>query len=321
MNFFLLVKNIVVIITAVFLFPGNLFSQINNPFEIKSRLDSVRQVIIENNQDSAATSGVTRLFSADPFQKENSGAKNDVINPFDVNHTPLSKTVGKVKSKTVENQSDLPVRSNSFLFWILIFALALFAIVINIKSNLIKSVFRSAYNLNLLKLFQREEAGISAFVLLLYLIYAIEFSSWIFTVSSREFAFNPNINLWLIFFVFIICVYTIRHFFLFLLGFIYDIEKATSLYSLQIALFNIIIGIILIPFNFLISFGPEIMQDAFVLISIIMVGLLYLSRIVLTFFTGAEFLSNRIFQFIVYLCLFEIAPMWILIQELKTLTI
>jgi len=320
MNFFLYVKNIVVFLTSVFLFSGNLFSQINNPFEIKSRLDSVRQVMIENDQDSVS-SGVSRLFSADAFQKENSDAKNEVVNPFDVSHTPLSKTVGKVKVKS-EKQADTLIRNSSFLFWILIFALALFAIVINIKSNLIRSVFRAAYNLNLLKLFQREESGfMSAFVLLLYLIYVIQFGSWIFIISSRQFGFDQNINLWLLFFIIIISIYIVRHFFLILLGFIYDIEKTTSLYSLQIALFNIIIGIILIPFNFLIHFGPEILQDISVVISIILVGLLYFSRIVLTFFTGAVFLSDRLFQFIVYLCLFEIAPMWILIQELKTLTV
>ncbi len=321
MNFFQNVKNIVAFATAMFLFQGNLFSQINNPFEIKSRMDSVRQIMLENNRDSLASSGVSQLFSGDPFQKENQGVKNEVLNPFDVSHTPLSKTVGKAKVKP-EAQSNIPIRNNSFLFWILIFALALFAIVINIKTNLVKSVFRAAYNLNLLKLFQREEAGfLSIFVLLLYLIFAIELGSWIFIISSKQFNLSQSLNLWLLFFVFIIGIYSIRHFFLFLLGFIYGIEKTTSLYSLQIGLFNIIIGILLIPFNFLISFGPEIMQDVFVLISIILAGLIYLSRIVLTFFTGAVYLSDRIFQFIVYLCLFEIAPMWILIQELKTLTI
>jgi hypothetical protein len=114
-------------------------------------------------------------------------------------------------------------------------------------------------------------------------------------------------------------LYIIRHFSLMVFGIIFSLSKNTQLYSFAIMIFNHFAGIILIPLNFLLAFGPHEIKEIILWISIAILVILLFLRTIRGIFIVSEHLTDRFFQIIVYLCAFEIAPMLIFIKTLMNL--
>lgn len=151
-------RNIVTIPLICFFISG-IYAQNTNPFEIRSRLDSVAALPVDQTIESLNDTPVSNDESILIF---NDSLSSESANPFDVDHLPLRKSkldAEKAKAAGTQNSNTVKEQSNNFLFWILLLAAALLAIVININVSFIKLIFRSLVNMNLFKLFHREEGG------------------------------------------------------------------------------------------------------------------------------------------------------------------
>ena len=86
----------------------------------------------------------------------------------------------------------------------------------------------------------------------------------------------------------------------------------------DIILFNILAGILLIPVNMLLAFGPGSMGYVMIIIGTIALGLLFLMRQTRGLMIGASVIATNPFQFFIYLCTIEILPVLVLVKLLLT---
>ena len=322
------------------------FSQVNaNPFEIQSRLDSVY------NSEGKSESSTINIFDVQRSDDKNVEvivpAKRDTLNdeqesdlvpsvgedilaedeeevildqnPFDVSHIPIRKSKLKTEADAFKTQTkrltDIePSESNAFLFFLNLLSALLLAIVINTQKGAIKKITNAITNENVLKLIQREEKkGISGYHLLLYISFFINAGIFVYLIAFNFY----NARGWMSFqwiFLGILGIYLVRHIFLMLIGQVFPFKKDSQLYGFTIQTFNIFIGIILIPFNLIIAFGPEKTTVPLIYMGLIIIGILALLRTFRGFLIASSYIQGNLFHFLLYLCTFEILPILLLIK-------
>lgn len=263
----------------------------SNPFEVKQRISDT---IYDNSSEITFTN--------------NSG------NPFEINHVPLRKE--RLKQQNERNNKINPTVSNSFIFWVMLFAWALLAIVLASKRKLLSNLSRALFNENVLKLTKRQEnGGLNLHYILLYLVYFVNAAVFLYLLCKSYTTFE-GIRLWVYILLGLVSAYLIKHLSLFFLGIIFPLSKETSLYNYCIMVFNLMIGIILIPFNLLLAFGSDLWSTPTIIISLIILGIL----IIIRYLRGVLIVVNKavgnLFVFFIYLCTLEIGPLVVLIRFL-----
>ncbi len=307
----------------------------SNPFEIKPRLkeltvnsqkenkktnlDQISTGIIdttENKEIPSLNQNLSSIETGSPQEVETKEQKE--VNPFDVDHVPLRKLAASNSSVTTSTINDKE-RNNNFLFWYLLLATVLFAIVINTNYKSLSLAGKSIINDNLLKLFMREqEDRFSLSIFLLYIVFFINLSVFIYILAHYK--FNLEIDLRFIFYIlFVLGFYLTKHLLLAFLGFVYEIDKYTSIYSFTIMVTNIIIGIMLLPLNFVFTFSNEPFKNIAFIFSLVFIAAILIIRVLRGIFIVSHQFFNYFFQIIIYLCAFEIAPMFVLAKFLMNL--
>lgn len=323
----------------------NGFSQANaNPFEIQSRLDSVY------NSEGKSESSTINVFDVQrsddnivepiepvmvdtlleeqesdlvPSVGEEALAEGEAVlldqNPFDVSHIPIRKSKLKTEADAFKTKSkrltDIESsESNAFLFFLNLLSALLLAIVINTQKGAIKKITNAITNENVLKLIQREEKkGISGYHLLLYISFFINAGIFVYLIAFNFY----NARGWMSFqwiFLGILGIYLCRHIFLLIIGKVFPFKKDSQLYGFTIQTFNIFLGIILIPFNLIIAFGPEKTAVPLIYMGLIIIGILALLRTFRGFLIASSYIQGNLFHFLLYLCTFEILPILLLIK-------
>ena len=108
----------------------------------------------------------------------------------------------------------------------------------------------------------------------------------------------------------------------FVVGFISNIlpfKKEMKLYNFNIAIFNFILGVMLIPIVALIAFAPFQMINYIIYGSLGLILLIYLLRTLRALNLTNKLWMMHSFHFIVYLCTVEIAPILILFKYVNNL--
>ncbi len=235
-----------------------------------------------------------------------------VDNPFDVNHVPIRKSElqkTSVVSPTTASEASKAERQDSGLlvFGLSLLSLLLIAIVASVKRSLFSKIFRSFTNDNLLKLTQREENnGLNGGFILLYIIYAINASAFIYLLlKESSISFSAS---WFWVLISVAGIYIIRHIAMFFLGMIFPVQRESSQYSFLIAVVNILLGLVLLPFNLLIAYGPDFISVSSIYILLGIVAFLFIIRMVKGILLGIINYGTNVFHFFLYLCTFEIAP-------------
>jgi len=109
-------------------------------------------------------------------------------------------------------------------------------------------------------------------------------------------------------------VYLGKHLLLFIIKSIFPVAKEMDLYNFTIIIFNIVLGVLFIPFSLLIAYGPENLTLTIVYFSFFAIFLVYAYRIVRSLLIGGKYLSFSKFHFFMYLCTAEVAPLLIVIK-------
>lgn len=273
-----------------------------NPFEVEGR-SPIATDLRTQDQDTVNTVTETQIDA----QK----------NPFEVSHVPLRKS--KVNTEEVANPGTgvtltAPTVSNSFIFWVMLISWALLAIVLTNKRRLFSNLVRSLLNENLLKLTKRQENnGLNLHYILLYIIYFINMSIFLYLLADRV-----GVRFWIMLLGGVLATYLIRHLALYLMSVLFPLDKEASLYNYCIMVFNLVIGIVLIPFNLALAFGAEDLATPATYISLVIVGILLLLRYIRGFFIAANKALDNLFVFFIYLCTLEIAPTLIIMRFLSS---
>jgi len=321
---------------------GTIYGQTGseNPFELSHRLDSVYIApastgtnVFDIKRDQEVTEPIkldspqktaypvipveSEEILGQPEKENNSEpataqpeAEVTSSNPFEVSHIPLRKSKLKeganafVKQKTKQDNST----SNIFIFWLVLLSCVIIAFVINTKSSVIPSMVKSFTNTNVLLYNKREEnGGISGHYLLLYIIFFINAGIFIYLLLNKYTNYSSGV-IYVYCLLGVILLYLLRHFLLYALGYIFPISKEVNIYNFSIQVNNNLLGLVLIPLNLIVAFGPTSLSIAFIYISLITVVFFYVIRSVRGLLLAAPYIQKHIFHFFLYLCAFEIIP-------------
>ncbi len=242
-----------------------------------------------------------------------------LTNPFDISHIPtrVSKLKKEADAFQIKQQKDIEKKktgSNVFLFWLNLFTGLLLAIVINTQRGAISNILKGISNENMLKLNYREDKqGFKAQYILLYISFFINAAIFSYLLLYNIYEMN-GILVFQYCLLGVLLLYLVRHLFLWIVGKSFMILKESSLYGFTILCFNIFIGIVLIPINLIIAFGPEKMSIILIYITVIFIGILFVLRSIRGLIIASKFISTNLFHFLLYLCTFEILPILILIK-------
>ncbi len=208
--------------------------------------------------------------------------------------------------------------SGAFHALIFLGILLMLTIIVNINRKLLYQVYRASLNENYSALLYRERKH-SAFNYLYSIAYAIFFINaglFIYQAQFLDIWFHPDTYALWVFILFPIVIYTIRHLVMRLLATVFPITKEINQFNFNIVVFNIIIGLFLIPVNLFIAFGPELLQVPLVYTAIVAIGLFYIFRQLRGVLIATPILQNSLFLFFIYLCTVEILPLAVIFKLL-----
>ena len=119
----------------------------------------------------------------------------------------------------------------------------------------------------------------------------------------------------------IVCLIFIgKHLLLFIVGYIFPIQKELGLYNFTIMVFGIISGLLLLPINIVIAYVPMEIGKVVVYLSLGAIIAIYLFRIIRGLSIGSKYLVLHKFHFFIYLCTVEILPVIVLLKILDNYT-
>lgn len=292
---------------------------------------SIENPEIHEPQDleGSAIENSSERVQVDTASPPTSSTVSQSDNPFDmVKGLPLSsikknkiiaesqKTGEKNKTPVFKKRERKNVESGSstFLFWPVLLCTIALAFIINMKGNVLVQNINALTNDNVLKLNQRiENNGLTIPYIVLYLIFIIGSSVFLYIVL-RHFTSYMILSSLISCLLFIIAVYIIRHLFLYLVGRVFDIEAECDQYNFTIVTYNILFGILLIPLNLLMIFGPETITLYLLYFGIAVFAILFIIRILRGIIVVLPIVVQNKLQFFTYLCTFEILPLLIFIK-------
>lgn len=243
----------------------------------------------------------------------------DLENPFEVSHIPIRKNqeIRSVTKKSRTSRVSAPTTNNAIspLSIILISALGLGIILFNSRS-LIQDLLQSLTNSNYMQSFRvKMLASFLPHSLGLYIIFILNLSLFI-VLSYKSLSVAKTTLPLLYILVSIPIIYLIRHIMLYLMGWIYELENEAGSFSFIIASINFILGLVLIPINLFVAFSPPELGKIFVFIGILLIALAVGYRYFRGFFIASRYVIGSTFQFFLYFCSFEIAPVLIILNYL-----
>jgi Domain of unknown function (DUF4271) len=247
---------------------------------------------------------------------------NRLANPFDVvaHRTPNAPVMEAPGAVTIRPFSLLPkgnTMPKSGLFWVLCSTLGLLGIsVASSRSSIIKA-WGGFINDNALLVAQRDSTGLvgNTPYYLLYLNFIVNAGLFIFMAAR---AFNPadfNNFAFLVSCILIVAAFFIaKHAIVRTVGYLYNAEKETDRYQFLIMVFNCILGLFLLPFNFLLAYPPAGSEEFLLFWMMGLIGTFYIYRAMRATQIGNKFLSQYTFHFLLYLCAVEIAPFLLMLK-------
>jgi len=249
----------------------------------------------------------------------NNSPIDELSNPFEVSHIPIRKNQA-LKSVTFreETQTQLTkkdINTISPLSIILLSALIL-GIILFYYRGILADILQSLMNMNYMSTFMNKSFGVYRLHFLgLNLIFFLNLGLFVVLAYKGLTPGSPSLPLFQIILA-ISGIYVFRHLFLQVFGWIFELEAEAGTFSFIIALLNITIGLALIPLNLFIAYSPPGLANVLVFIGIFIIAMLILLR----YFRGALVSSRQIrispFQFFLYFCSFEIAPILIILYWL-----
>ncbi len=298
-------------------------NETNNPFDLNTNSGSSAPAVEEptnstenpfdlNNSSSPATPAVVEEIQStqgNPFEVERPGETR--LRPVQTAPSPVLQPQKKRSSTTNRN----------FLFWTSTLLLLLMAVLLTLYKPLINQIYRSFLNDNMLKLKHREQGSfLNLPFSLFYLSFFLNAGFFSYLILKR-FALGGHQHLSLLLWSIlgVMSVFLIKHFVLRVMGYIFPIDKELRQYSFTIVIFNIILGILLLPFNLLIAFGPGQLPKYLIFTLIGLIVLLYGFRIIRSLLIASRYISLHKFHFFMYLCTIEIAPTLVLVKLLLLL--
>ncbi len=280
-------------------------AQTSNPFEIKTR---VKKVETAEAKPANAPTETSNPFDLKPR-----------TNPKSTRTTtaqPKKESTPFLKRKKKKGKVS-PEKQRSFTFTILVVVLLLLALAMTLLREFIFKAYRAFLNDNLLSQLYREQGFIlNGPYLILYGLYFISMGFFGY-LALNHFEHLPFDGTWsnlLACIGTVMAIYLFKHLVLRIVGWLFPIKKEISLYNFSIVVFNVIIGLAVIPFSAFMAFGPDDMFRMIFWTAAGFIGIALAFRQLRGLFISGKYLSLYKFHFLLYLCAVEIVPVVVLMK-------
>jgi hypothetical protein len=311
-----------------------LSAQTWNPFDIKNRNaeEVSRAMSGEAANDVAAPK--TKVDSADPYAIISSAKQSDpptdnIYEEVKVNYTDSLTILGNpyeiIRINRQPNSfTDTPSVSEvnqsveSFVFVLQLVILLLLAILMSIYRDVMPQITKAILNNNYMKLMYRSANESIVFRLKVFYVFFFLNGGLFLFQSAGKFGLDLENLGWngptllIILTIGVAGFFLVKHGIMAYLATFFPPRKELSLVSFMIMIFNIWIGLFLVPINLILAFGTEEMAGLFFIIAIIIVAISLVINHLKAMVIGANVWMNNVFHFFLYLCAVEIAPVLIL---------
>ncbi len=309
-----------------------------NPFDLKYRKaapPAAKQIVPEDTV-SEITPKETFQLSPDTLSFPQSDLQVDTAmipetipatqpageetNPFETGSADSSGQAleDKVELEETEGETPVPSRaryyyaSRGFQIFFLLLSILFLIFIVNVERSYIRDLWRVISNENYSSLHHRNQRNTMRQILLLmgYIIFI--FQAGLFVHQTLHFyGYSDTIlsSLWISMGL-IIGIYLVRHGGIRYLKWLFNNEKELSLFAFDISIFNTMVGLILLPINILLIFGPETLYNPLIVIGIVVIGAAYVLRQFRWLLASRRLIFNSLFLFFIYLCAVEILPLW-----------
>ncbi len=245
------------------------------------------------------TANPFELLSSTTIHRLTADDTKKADNPF---VTPPSLTLRSAK-KFIDTE---PV------FWLSLISLFLFAILHNLKRQLLPMLFRGLLNPNLVHHIASSSRFQMGFLFYLYHFFAlIQISVFLFLMANW-WGLVQDLTALLLLIVLLTAAVYFYQLLLLGIGYLYNLSKRARNYVLHLRLYEIVLGIALAPINFLTTLLPPSVAHWIIILGLGMIalyGLLRLSRLLII---AQPWRVAYTFYFILYFCTFEISPLLLL---------
>ncbi len=256
------------------------------------------------------------MLSADTLAPGTSG------NPFERNPGTDSAmalipgTVDTAAGKATDEKIIPPAAtrppSRGFQIFFMLLSLLFLIFIVNVERSFVRDLWRVISNENYSSLHHRNQRNTMRQILLMmgYTVFIIQAGLFIYH-GLRIYQYSGSIldNLWASI-ALVLGIYLVRHTVIRYLKWLFNNEKELTLFGFDISIFNTMVGLVLLPINILIIFGPDNMHKPLVVIGIIAISGAYLMRQFRWLLTARQLIAHSLFLFFVYLCAVEILPLW-----------
>lgn len=266
-----------------------------NPFEMRFRLPKVAQ------------SGTTAAMVTNPFDVV-SHRQPGVSDVLLVNTTAPFKPFSLIPKGNTLHQTTL--------FWVLVLLFSVLTLSVSANRKVLGRAWRGFLNDSALNLAQREASGFAGSTPYYFLYGSFLLQSGLFMFLTARF-FNRadfnNFSFLLLCFFLSSGIFLSKHALLRLIEWLFPLGNAITRYNFLIVIFNCILGVFIIPFNFLIAFGG-ILEGFLLFWTLGLILVFYLYRSFRAASIGTKFLANNQFHFLLYLCAAELTPMLFVVK-------
>jgi hypothetical protein len=306
-------KGLILIIFSLIFSCEGLISQDTNPFDIKSRLNAKQVQKVKSQQDTGKINGENREDSV----------FTNTENPFDIDREKIDSLGENIPVRNKFIKTDISIdylkkvfsgNSSGFLVWVVLLILVLIAIVVSMNRDSILKIIRSSWFNNMMNLLYRNFNNNDL------MLYTILYFNFIFNLSllfylALESRFGMNgFMLFLYILLFMSIVYIVKHISVMLFGNIFTSLKDIRFYNFSIVVFNVNLGLALIPINLFVAFSPNIIASIFLKVGFFILVTFYIFRIMRGFLSTYKYFVMSIFHFFMYLCVFEFLPLLLILK-------
>jgi hypothetical protein len=207
--------------------------------------------------------------------------------------------------------------SKDQLFYIVAALMLLLAFIKLVFGKYFHNIFRLFFQPTFRQKQTREQLLQNNFPSLLYNFFFILSSAVYVALLIQYFHPTSYAFVWLFLYaaIFLTVLYFFKYIFLVFAGWVFNVKEAAETYVFVVYLINKILGILLVPFILIMAFSKAEFIHPTVTISMIIVGLLFLYRYVISFAPVGREIKVSAWHFFFYVLAFEIVP-FLLIYKL-----
>lgn len=228
---------------------------------------------------------------------------------------PYLKTTGKPVYLIINERQR---QSKDEMFYLLAGLLLFLAFIRLVFSKYFRNIFQLFFQPTFRQKQTREQLLQSSFPsLLLNLFFILSGAAYLsFIITHYQLT---NLNFWWLFLysiALLLVLYTGKFLFLTFAGWVFDVKEATQTYLFAVYLINKILGVLLIPFTFVIAFSSEQVVEVSITLSLLLIGLLFVYRYLISFAPVLREVKVSTLQFLFYIFAFEIVPLLLIYKTL-----